>query len=281
MIKRYANLLDWYLEVEERLAFEEFENINQIVSIHQHQPLYQRINSSNIERTLKLINKNMIKCTKSQELEQIIEKINSELDYTRRGQVALTGTIDKWTLKFNDLNKEAEYQENKNQREIVYIRKQMMTFVATTLLFGSFGLVLRITLNYTNVGTIYYFVLSALTLATNVALPYLRHHLSRVLLAYTVVVIACYTVYTSESESLQPVGLIFVLALVAGLNHSYVYPTIVMIMLSVLMFIFFSFVGDTYTESTSTVSGYRSGMWVLTGLCWSSYVYFQELEKKI
>jgi hypothetical protein len=56
----------------------------------------------------------MIKCNKSQELEQIIEKINSELDYNRRGQVALTGTINKFTLQFNDLNKEAEYQENKN-----------------------------------------------------------------------------------------------------------------------------------------------------------------------
>ena len=248
VIRPYADLLDWYQEVEERLAFEEFENINQIVSIHQHQPLYQKINSSNIERTLKLINKNMIKCTKSQELEQILEKINTELDYTRRGQVALTGTIDKVTLGFNDLNKEAEYQENKNQREIVYIRKQMMAFVATTLLFALLGLVLRFTVNFTNVGTIYYFVLSAFTLTTNLALPYLRHHLSKVLLAYTIIVIACYTVYTSESESLQPCGLIFVLALVAGLNHSYVYPTIAVIMLSVLMFIFFSFAGDTYTE---------------------------------
>jgi hypothetical protein len=63
---------------------------------------------------LKLINKNMIKCTKSQELDAIIEKINTQLDYNRRGQLALTGAINKVTLQFNDLNKEAEYQENKN-----------------------------------------------------------------------------------------------------------------------------------------------------------------------
>ena len=35
--------------------------------------------------------------------------------------MALTGTINKFTLKFNDLNKEAEYQENKNAREIGYV----------------------------------------------------------------------------------------------------------------------------------------------------------------
>jgi len=94
------------------------------------------------------------------------------------------------------------------------------------------------------------------------------------------VVIGCYTVYTSGSESLQPVGLIFVLALVAGLNHSYVYPTIAMILLSVLMFIFFNLVSDRF-EVDETIQGYRSTVWMLVAGCWGSYVYFQELEKKI
>jgi hypothetical protein len=93
-------------------------------------------------------------------------------------------------------------------------------------------------------------------------------------------VIGCYTVYTSGSESLQPVGLIFVLALVAGLNHSYVYPTITMIMLSVFMFIFFTLVSDRFNVD-QTVSGYRSTVWILVAICWSFYVYFQEYEKKI
>jgi len=60
-----ADLLDWYTEIEGKLAFEEFENINQIFSISQFNPLYNKITNSTIERTLKLINKNMIKCTKS------------------------------------------------------------------------------------------------------------------------------------------------------------------------------------------------------------------------
>ena len=66
------------------------------------------------------------------------------------------------------------------------------------------------------------------------------------------------------------------LALVAGLNHSYVYPTMLMIMLSVLAYIFFSLVsnGNTGDASDNTISGFRSIMWVYTGLCWSGYVYF-------
>jgi len=75
-------------------------------------------------------------------------------------------------------------------------------------------------------------------------LPRLYLYLSKTLLCYTVIVIFCYTIYTSGSESLQPAGLIFVLALVAGLNHSYIFPTITMIMGSVAMFNFFSFLAE-------------------------------------
>lgn len=71
------------------------------------------------------------------------------------------------------------------------------------------------------------------------------------------------------------------LAYVAGLNHSYVYPTIVMILASVFMFVFFSLVNSDYEMLQTTISGFRSFVWILTGLCWSLYVYIQEWEKKI
>ena len=35
--------------------------------------------------------------------------------------VALSGSINKITLQLNDLNKETEYQNNKNTREIEYV----------------------------------------------------------------------------------------------------------------------------------------------------------------
>ena len=100
--------------------------------------------------------------------------------------------------------------------------------------------------DFANVGVYYYIILSMFSAVMLFIIPHVKQYISKLLLAYTIVVIGCYTVYTSGSESLQPVGLIFVLALVAGLNHSYVYPTICMILLSGLMFIFFNLVSDRF-----------------------------------
>jgi hypothetical protein len=126
-------------------------------------------------------------------------------------------------------------------REIIYVKRQMVVFIITTLLFGVFGLILSLTLNYTNIGIYYYSALSFFSVIVYYILPRITTYLSNVLLFYTVIIIFCYTIYTSESESLQPTGLIFVLALVAGLNHSYIYITMVMIVVSAMMNIFFAF----------------------------------------
>jgi len=69
VIRRYADLSDWYMNIEEKLAFEEYEDINQTFAINQFKPLYQKINSSNIRRTLTLINTNMMKIPKTDGLE--------------------------------------------------------------------------------------------------------------------------------------------------------------------------------------------------------------------
>lgn len=150
----------------------------------------------------------------------------------------------------------------------------MLVFICTTLLFGAFGVILSITMDYTNIGIYYYISLSVFSLVVYQILPHMTVYLSNLLLFYTVIVIFCYTIYTAESESLQPTGLIFVLALVAGLNHSYIYITVFMILLSVIMHIFFSFLTENskgqlslYVQSFSTVA------WVFTSLVWSSYVY--------
>ena len=121
----------------------------------------------------------------------------------------------------------------------------MILFIITTLLYGVFGLILSMTSNYTNIGIYYYAALSIFSIIVYQILPRVTNYLSNVLLFYTVVVIFCYTIYTSESESLQPTGLIFVLALVAGLNHSFIYITMAMILISVMMNIFFSFLAET------------------------------------
>ena len=188
----------------------------------------------------------MMKCPRSEGLEQILDKINTELDNDRRGveQISMSGTINRYTLQLNDLNKETEYQDNKNSREIIYVKRQMIIFIITTLLFGLLGVGLSVGMSYTNIGIYYYISLSLFSIIIYQILPRVTTYLSNILLFYTVIIIFCYTIYTAESESLQPTGLIFVLALVAGLNHSFIYITIFMILLSVIMHIFFSFLSE-------------------------------------
>ena len=78
----------------------------------------------------------------------------------------------------------------------------MVVFIATTLLFGVLGLILSLILEYTNIGIYYYVALSVLSIVIYNILPRVTTYLSNLLLFYTVVVIFCYTIYTSESESL-------------------------------------------------------------------------------
>ncbi len=102
---------------------EEYEDPKQNFSIKNFYPLYQKINSATIYNTLKLINLNMMKCPKSDFLENILDKINIELDNDMRGaqQSSMIGVINRYTLELNDLNKETEYQDVKNGRETVYV----------------------------------------------------------------------------------------------------------------------------------------------------------------
>ena len=124
LVPKYSKILDWYSDVEERLSFEEFEDTNQTFPIQQFPPLYYKINQATIQNTLKLINTNMMKCPKTDILENILDKINIELDNDMRGnKVAMSGAINRFTLQLNDLNKETEYQDTKNSREIIYVKR--------------------------------------------------------------------------------------------------------------------------------------------------------------
>ena len=153
----------------------------------------------------------------------------------------------------------------------------MLVFIVTTLLFALLGLSLSLTADYTNIGIYYYTALSLFSLIIYYVLPRVTTYLSNVLLFYTVVIIFCYTIYTSESESLQPTGLIFVLALVAGLNHSFIYITMVMILVSVMMNIFFSFLSEDDSTGLSTfVSTFNTFVRIFSAVVWSGYVYSQE-----
>ena len=100
------------------------------------------------------------------------------------------------------MNKETEYQDKKNQREIIYVKRQLIVFISTTLIFSIFGLTLYMLIDFTNIGIYYYFGLSVFSFIMYLLLPRLYIQLSKTLLIYTIVVIFCYTIYTSGSESL-------------------------------------------------------------------------------
>jgi hypothetical protein len=78
----------------------------------------------------------------------------------------------------------------------------MFVFIVTTLIFSFFGLVLYLIIDFTNIGIYYYLGLSLFTLAIYHLLPQLTNYISNFLLFYTIVVIFCYTIYTSEDSSL-------------------------------------------------------------------------------
>ena len=73
----------------------------------------------------------------------------------------------------------------------------MLIFIATTLMFALFGSFLWFFIEFSNVGIIYYIILSALTMLILLMIPYMKQHISKLLFMYTIIIIGCYTVYTS------------------------------------------------------------------------------------
>lgn len=68
------------------------------------------------------INKNMMKLHRSDSLDEILEKINSQGDTDQLAGKKFdnsTNVIDKVSLKLNDINKELEYQTQVRERKIV------------------------------------------------------------------------------------------------------------------------------------------------------------------
>ena len=71
----------------------------------------------------------------------------------------------------------------------------MVVFILTTFIFSIFGLVLTLSIDYTNVGIYYYLFLCMVTVTIYYTLLRLTQYISNTILFYTVVVIFCYTIY--------------------------------------------------------------------------------------
>lgn len=197
------------------------------------------------------------------------------------GTQLLSGSINTWTLTLNDMNQETEYQENKNSREVVYVRRQMVVFIIMTLIFTIFGLILYLTIGFTINGIYYFLGLSILTVIIYYLFPNFTNYMSSSLMVYTLIVIFCYSIYSSNDGSLQPTGLLFILGLIAGLNHSFIYPTMIIILVSVLVYIFFSIINKFDSSASNFENSFMTCTWFFAGVLWSAFVYTQELDKKI
>lgn len=107
-----------------------------------------------------------MKVPKSDQLENILEKINLELDSDIRlsQNRSMSGAINPITMIFNDLNKETEYQEVKNSREQKYNSKILVVLALTCFTFGLLALSMTLTQDSTSTSIYFYFVLCLVTL---------------------------------------------------------------------------------------------------------------------
>mmetsp|Transcript_41484 Transcript_41484/g.63308 ORF Transcript_41484/g.63308 Transcript_41484/m.63308 type:complete len:115 (-) Transcript_41484:361-705(-) len=80
LIASSSELLSWYKYVEERLALEEYEDPQKFFTVKQCRPFSSMLRRTSLERILRLVNTNMMNCPKSDEFEQVLEKINLVLD---------------------------------------------------------------------------------------------------------------------------------------------------------------------------------------------------------
>lgn len=97
----------------------------------------------------------MMKVPKTDGLDQILESINSELDSSRKDQIT-HGSINKWNLKINDLNKEAEYQDCKHKMENVWIKRLLFVLILIGLLETSIRFILWLTIELNDLGILFY-----------------------------------------------------------------------------------------------------------------------------
>lgn len=142
-----------------------------------------------------------------------------------------------------------------------------------TSIFSLFGLILYLTINFTIVGIYYYLGLCIFTIIIYYIFPNLTNYMSSSLMIYTLILIFYYSIYTTNDSSLQPTGLLFVLALVAGLNHSFIYPTMIIILVSVLVYIFFSLTNQQNNSTSSFENLFKTCTWFFGGVLWSVNVY--------
>ena len=218
----------------------------------------------------------MMKCPKTDGLENLLDKINLVLDHDMRGASATaSGNINSWTLQLNDLNKETEYQDNKYNRELPFILRLLGLYSATTLTFSILGVIRYYLEDYKSTSLMILCGLTIFSVIIYLILPTVVSYLGNVMLVYIMIIIFTNIIMSINSNPLIPIGFYFVLVLMTGLSQTPIHVTICLLVASTLidnMFIMLS-------ERASNYSFHMMAKF-LQSILLCIYVYYQELEKK-
>ena len=177
-----------------------------------------------VERSLKIINTNMMNCPKNEVLEQIMDKINLVMDHNIRGtqsSVALSGAINKWTLKLNDLNKEAEFQSSQNTREIGPIKVHFLAFSVTTFAIAILGIIgegMYEELEILSASTNFYFGLAFLNVVCFYAMGPFVQYLNNFTVVYSIILVILQAVMIKELNYLHPDAITYNLLFISLIN---------------------------------------------------------------
>lgn len=92
----------------------------------------------------------------------------------------------------------------------------------TCFVFCLLGLVRTLTSDFNSISIFYYLIVGIVTIVLKQIVDRFPKYFSVLTLLFQMFITLCFTIYSSKSETLQPNGLIFVMALVAGLSFSYI-----------------------------------------------------------
>mmetsp|Transcript_20117 Transcript_20117/g.19080 ORF Transcript_20117/g.19080 Transcript_20117/m.19080 type:complete len:203 (-) Transcript_20117:2966-3574(-) len=102
----------FYQDVEEKLYLEEYEDPNMEFHLKNFPSDYISIHKEILRQKKQVLNHNQMKLQRSDSMDQIVEKINKNLQGDMPKDYRDTSMLNWFSLTFNDVNKENEYTEH-------------------------------------------------------------------------------------------------------------------------------------------------------------------------
>ena len=114
--------MKFYQDIEEKVFFEEYEDPTTEFRILESDCRKNKLETELHQKNILGINKNMMKLHRSDSMDEILEKINSQGDNNEQQAGKKfdnsNNVINKFTLKLSDINKELEYNTQVQDKKI-------------------------------------------------------------------------------------------------------------------------------------------------------------------